>query len=98
VLGWIHQSGVGVELGTEGLEVHPDNHQESPCVGQRATRSGSREFQQDPDLGNNGPVGLGIGLALVKSLVELHSGSAAASSDGLGTGAEFIVQLPAFTN
>jgi signal transduction histidine kinase len=52
-------------------------------------------FRQGPDLGNNGPVGLEIGLALVKSLVELHGGSVAASSDGPGTGAEFVVRLPA---
>lgn len=39
--------------------------------------------------------GLGIGLNVVRGLVELHGGSVDARSDGVGQGSEFIVTLPA---
>jgi PAS domain S-box-containing protein len=39
--------------------------------------------------------GLGIGLWLVKSLVDLHGGTIEARSDGPGKGSEFVVRLPA---
>jgi len=38
--------------------------------------------------------GLGIGLTLVRGLVELHGGTIEATSDGAGLGSEFIVRLP----
>ncbi len=39
--------------------------------------------------------GLGLGLAIVRHLVELHSGTVEAQSDGEGCGARFVIRLPA---
>jgi CheY-like chemotaxis protein len=49
--------------------------------------------QVDRTLGRS-QGGLGIGLALVKSLVEMHGGSVEARSEGIGKGSEFLVRLP----
>src|SRR5258706_6191423 len=51
-------------------------------------------FSQVDSARNRAAGGLGIGLALVKSLVEMHGGSVNAISEGPGRGSEFIVRLP----
>jgi signal transduction histidine kinase len=42
--------------------------------------------------------GLGIGLALVRKLLEMHGGTVTASSDGDGLGSEFLMTLPMISN
>ena len=49
--------------------------------------------QVDGNLGRS-QGGLGIGLAIVQRLVQMHGGSVEASSDGPGSGSEFVVRLP----
>ena len=49
------------------------------------------QAERTPDRSQGG---LGIGLALVKSLVELHGGTVEAQSEGTGAGSRFSVQLP----
>lgn len=53
-----------------------------------------RLFAQGRQLGNGSAPGLGIGLSLVKGLVQMHGGLVSAYSEGRGAGSEFIVQLP----
>ncbi|HYL70216.1 MAG TPA: ATP-binding protein, partial [Candidatus Dormibacteraeota bacterium] len=52
-------------------------------------------FSQLRPAGHGGEGGLGIGLALVRQLVQLHGGRVEARSAGEGHGSEFIVRLPA---
>jgi signal transduction histidine kinase len=51
-------------------------------------------FRQADSSSSRAHGGLGLGLALVKHLVELHGGTVAAQSAGDGKGATFIVRLP----
>lgn len=53
-------------------------------------------FQQFGANGSGRVAGLGLGLWLVKNLVDLHRGTITAESPGLGQGATFRVRLPAY--
>lgn len=79
---------------------------ERPMIAIRVTDNGSGiatellqsifgMFSQAEDTVERGSAGLGIGLTLVKTLVELHEGTVIAESDGLGKGSTFTVRLPA---
>ena len=52
-------------------------------------------FEQHPQALDRAAGGLGLGLAIVRSLVHMHGGRVRAVSEGIGHGSEFIVELPA---
>jgi len=51
-------------------------------------------FRQADGTSTRNHMGLGLGLAIVKHVMEVHGGSVAARSEGVGKGATFIVTLP----
>ncbi|HEY0819173.1 MAG TPA: ATP-binding protein [Rhizobacter sp.] len=51
-------------------------------------------FYQAPQTSERSTGGLGLGLAIVRNLVQLHGGSVSATSEGPGRGASFVVELP----
>jgi PAS domain S-box-containing protein len=51
-------------------------------------------FSQCESSLNRSKGGLGLGLVLVRGLVEMHGGDVSAHSRGMGTGTEFVVRLP----
>jgi signal transduction histidine kinase len=55
-------------------------------------------FVQGEVVSSRAKGGLGIGLALVRDLVNLHGGEVLASSDGSGKGSQFVVRLPMSAN
>jgi signal transduction histidine kinase/DNA-binding response OmpR family regulator len=52
-------------------------------------------FVQGEEPPDRSQGGLGVGLTLVRSLVQLHGGTVDARSDGPGRGSEFVIRLPA---
>ena len=55
-------------------------------------------FRQADDSLDRSAGGLGIGLTLVRRILELHGGTVEAFSEGEGCGSEFVVRLPAFAD
>lgn len=72
------------------IQVQDDGIGMTPCFQQKAFDLFS-QAERTPDRVQGG---LGIGLALVRSLVELHGGRVSVMSDGLGQGSCFTVRLP----
>lgn len=92
---YTHEGGhVRVGLATEGavavLRIHDDGVGLAPNMLTRVFGLFVR-VEGDSDATS---AGLGIGLDLVRRLIEMHGGTVVAESDGLGAGSEFIVRLP----
>ncbi len=51
-------------------------------------------FEQQPQALDRSAGGLGLGLAIVRSLVQMHGGRVRATSNGAGQGSEFIIEFP----
>jgi PAS domain S-box-containing protein len=75
--------GVEIEVKDTGDGISPEV---LPHVFERFRQGGGHAY---------GKGGLGLGLAIVHHIVELHSGHVRASSEGPGRGSSFVVQLPA---
>jgi two-component system, sensor histidine kinase len=82
---WVGQEGddAVVRVRDEGVGIEPD----------QLDRIFDLFAQVDTSI-DRAAGGLGIGLTLVKRLVELHGGEVSAYSEGRGKGAEFMVRLP----
>ena len=79
-----HEGWVEVVVTDDGLGIDPAF---LPHIFERFRQADSRFAREH--------AGLGLGLAIVRDLVELHGGTVTASSEGAGTGATFTVRLPA---
>jgi CheY-like chemotaxis protein len=79
-----HEDSVEIQVRDTGIGIPPDF---LPHVFER--------FQQADSSTTRPGSGLGLGLAIVRHLVELHRGRVEAASDGPGKGATFTIHLPA---
>jgi len=79
----VHDASVAVTISDDGIGIPPDQLQ--GIFELFVQVDASREHSQG---------GLGIGLTLVKRLVEMHGGSVSAYSEGSGRGSRFVVELP----
>ncbi|HEU4535274.1 MAG TPA: ATP-binding protein, partial [Polyangiaceae bacterium] len=86
---------IEVRLERRGPHVELRVADEGPAIDPALLPHAFEPFRQADGERARGKGGLGLGLALVKSLAELHGGSAVAESDGVGRGAAFTVRLPA---
>lgn len=83
IASWATDRAVGIRVFDDGVGIAPEALDRIFDI-----------FTQERPLSGQRPPGLGIGLAIVRNLVQLHGGTVHVRSDGVGLGAEFEVLLP----
>jgi CheY-like chemotaxis protein len=78
----------------EGNEIVVGVKDDGPGLTKDLRKHAFELFVQGPQTRSRARGGLGIGLTLVRRLVELHGGTVEALSEGPGRGTEFVVRLP----
>jgi signal transduction histidine kinase/ActR/RegA family two-component response regulator len=85
---------VEVHLERAGAEAHISVSDSGPGIAAEFLPFVFDRFRQGDSAITRKHGGLGLGLAIVRSLVDMHGGTVHASSDGEGKGARFTVKLP----
>lgn len=90
------QPGGQIEIKTSraGSAVHVSIRDNGAGIPREMLQAIFEMFRQVPGSLDRAPGGLGIGLTLVRTLIELHGGQVEAQSEGPGHGSTFIVSLP----
>lgn len=91
-----HGGTIGVTIETGGDRVTAQVRDEGPGLTEEDRTRLFGYFQKLSARPTGGESSTGLGLALVKLIVELHGGRVAAESDGPGTGSTFRVDIPRF--
>jgi PAS domain S-box-containing protein len=89
-----HGGHIGVKVRTEGAQVITEISDNGRGVAPEALERIFNLFVQEGSSTLAGESGLGIGLTLARSLVDMHGGSLSAASEGLGKGMTFTLRLP----
>ena len=83
----VHRDSADIRVKDRGIGIRPDMLEHIFDM-----------FAQVDDSLERSQGGLGVGLTLVKKLVEMHGGAVTVRSDGLGKGSEFMVHLPTISD
>ena len=85
---------IGLEAGVEGDAIQIRVRDDGVGIEPELLPHIFEPFFQSATAMDRSHGGLGIGLTLVRSLVEMHEGEVSARSEGSGRGSEFVVRLP----